>query len=393
MNKVNSKNDKDRIRLVHFIHGMSTGGAETLVKNYMLNFDQDKFEITLLCLNHYIESPYELILTSANIKMVFVQDYLPFKNRRNVLQKIINYPFRFFWVSKLMLQENPDILHTHLQINRFLRFVKIGKDVRMFHTIHNEPEKLYPKISIRKRVDLNVTKKMVKHRGIRFIVLHRDMQEEINKLFNVSDSIVLNNGVDVERIKNAKNGKSVRSNLGIPKDAFLVGHVGRFSTQKNHDFLVDVFFEIKKRNNNAFLLMVGNGAEKKQIIKKLNTLGLEKDYLILSNRNDVPDLMNAIDVFLFPSFYEGLPLSLIEVQIAEKPCFISDKINEYVDISNLVTRLSLRQDAKEWADAIMKFKKPKKIKVNDADWDIKKITKKLEQIYLDALTEKKNGGE
>ena len=127
------------------------------------------------------------------------------------------------------------------------------------------------------------------------------------------------------------------------------------------------------------------------ITEELDVNGVSGKYLILSNRSDIPDLLNAMDVFVFPSLYEGLPLSLIEAQIARKPCFVSDTINEYVDISNLITRLSLKQSAEEWAEAIVNYKKPKKIIVNDDDWDIKKVTKQLEQIYLDALAEQENG--
>ena len=155
--------------------------------------------------------------------------------------------------------------------------------------------------------------------------------------------------------------------------------------------MVDIFREVSKKNSDAFLLMIGDGSDKDEIMKKLDNSGLKKKYLILSNRDDVPDLLNAMDVFVFPSLYEGLPLSLIEAQIAKKPCFISDRIDDYAIISNLVTRLPLENGTKKWADAIMNYKKPKKVIVDDENWDIKKITKQLEQLYLDALAENQNG--
>ena len=123
-------------------------------------------------------------------------------------------------------------------------------------------------------------------------------------------------------------------------------------------------------------------------MNKLNEAKMKNRYLILNNRNDVPDLLNAMDVFIFPSLYEGIPLSLIEAQIARKPCFISDGVNEHAIISNIVTRIALEQGASLWGDKILSYKAPNKIVVDEDDWDIRKETKKLEQIYLSALINK-----
>ena len=232
---------------------------------------------------------------------------------------------------------------------------------------------------------------LVEHRDMRFIALHERMREEIDEMFNRSDTIVLNNGVDVDVIKKAEYSKEFRKNIGILGDALVLGHIGRLSKVKNQVFLVDIFKEISKKNPSAFLLMVGDGPDKNKITKKLDNAGFKDKYLILSNRDDVPDLLNIMDAFVFPSLYEGLPLSLVEAQIARIPCFVSDKVNESAIISNLVTRISLRDSAEKWADMVLSYEKPKRIMVKDADWDIKKITKKLERIYLDALTEQRDG--
>ena len=379
------------VKLVHFIHGMGTGGAETLVKNYMMNFDKNKFDTVVLCLNHCEKSPYEDILNKMNVRMIFIQDYLPFKKRSNVFQKIVNYPLRYILIPRLIKQENPDILHTHMQINKFLVFTKMKHGMKLFHTIHNELSTVYPRNDIRKRVDYYVTKRFIKRYGMKLVVLHKKMKKEADEMFGVSNSMVLNNGVDVRKILRPKGKQNTRVDLNIPESAFVVGNIGRFSSQKNHEFLTDIFIEIQKKKKDTFLLLIGDGDGKNRIAKKLEDEGLKEKCLILSNRDDVPDLLNAMDVFVFPSLYEGLPLSLIEAQIAKKPCFISDTIDGHAVISNLVTSLSLDDGPEKWAEAILKYKKPKKIEVNDEDWDIKKITKQLEQLYLDALAEKENG--
>lgn len=379
------------VKLVQFIHGLNTGGAETLVKNYALNIDKNKFSIVVLCVSHVKESPYENILRNNGIKMIFVEDYLWFKNRKGLLAKFVNHFQRYFVVKRLLRKEAPEVLHTHLILNQFVKFARLDKKTEFFYTIHSDPKELWEKGGRVHRKDFEAAKWLVNNCEMKLIALHETMRKLANEMFGGVDIRVLNNGVDVEGINNANNSKMIRKKLGILDNALVFGHIGRFSKVKNQEFLVDVFREIDKKNSDAFLLMVGEGSDKDRIIKKLDECGLKGKYLILSNRNDMPDLLSVMDVFIFPSLYEGLPLSLVEAQIAKKPCFVSDKVNDSAMISNLVTWLPLEEGAAMWADVISSYKKPEKIVIDEEKWNIKKITEKLEQIYLDALSEKKNG--
>ena len=373
-------------KVLHLIHGLNAGGAEALVTNYFLNFKNNKISYTLLCLEHRRECLFESILEDSGVDLLYVEDYLPFKNNTNRVCKLINRLARRIIVRKIIRQKDPDIIHTHLKINSFLRFVRPRCDTIIIITVHSDPNKIWGGEGSKR--DYYAVNWLIRHYKTFFVVLHNEMMSIIHEIFDVSNTMILNNGVDVERIRLAKNRERLRRELKISESAFVMGHVGRFSYVKNQDFLVDIFIEIAKIKGNAFLLMVGDGPDKGKIIKKLENNGLGGKYLILSNRNDVPDLLTIMDVFIFPSLYEGLPLSLIEAQVARKPCFISDAINKYADISNLITRLSLQQEAKEWSETILSYKKPKRIIVNDEEWDIKKITKKLEDIYLKVLEER-----
>ena len=377
------------MRVMHLIHGLNTGGAETLVKNYFLNFDKSKNDVVLLCMYHINESPYEDVLRKAGVRIIFVEDFFLFSNKR--IARKFNRLYKYFLIRRIVRKESPDILHTHMSVNSYVRFANPKKSTTIFHTIHTNPKALWDCSKKGRARDLIATRWLVKHRDMRFIVLHEKMRKEINEMFGRNDTIVLDNGVDVEKINNAKNSKIIRKELGIPEDILVLGHIGRFSKVKNQEFLVDVFKEVHKKNGKAFLLMVGDGPDKAKIAKKLNSSGLEGCYLILSNRSDISDLLSAMDVFVFPSLYEGLPLSLIEAQIARKPCFVSDRVDESATISNLVTGLPLKNDASKWVEAILSYEKPKKGVVDEKEWDIKKITKRLEQIYLDTLAGRQNG--
>lgn len=373
------------MKIMHVIHKLDIGGAQTLVKNYMLNFDNKKNDAVLLCLNHEDSSPYEKELSNRGIRVIYAQDYSLFKRRKNGIAKIINRYYRYIIVKRIINEQSPDIIHTHLAVNRFIKFAKPKRGTKLFYTVHTEPRAIWQANKKNGRVELRAARWLVDNYNMKFFVLHEKMKKKIDEMFGVDDSIILNNGIDVVKIKNPKSSTQMREEFGIPKDAFIMGHIGRFLRVKNQTFLVDVFIEVAKKNGKAFLLMIGDGPEKKMIVDKLNNARLNDRYLILANRDDVPSLLNMMDVFIFPSLYEGIPLSLIEAQIAKKPCFVSDGVNEHAIMSNLATRIPLEQGALTWSQVILSYRTPKKIIVDEDSWDIKKETKRLEQIYLDVL--------
>lgn len=370
-------------KIMQFIHGMTMGGAETLVKDYLLNLNKKEYELVLLVMKKY-NTLYEKILEAHGIKVIYIDKETKLSKKNNIVSRIINYIKRYITVKKVINIEEPDILHIHLPIESYVKFAKPKKPIKIFSTIHSAPQELYNN-TYKRQKELKAAKWLVKNYNMRFIVLHNDMRKEINKMFNVDNSIILNNGIDFKRFENPKLKMDIRRELNIPENAFVVGHVGRFSKVKNHNFLIDVFNEINKKNENSFLLMIGNGREINCIENRLHKLQLDNKYLILKDRIDIPDLMNAMDVFIFPSTYEGLGIVLIEAQKMKLPCFKSDVVPNYAIISNLVTTLSLDDNPYIWADKVLNYKYPAKININEKEWDIKMVVQKLEKIYQDKI--------
>ena len=142
-----------------------------------------------------------------------------------------------------------------------------------------------------------------------------------------------------------------------------------------------VFEEVRKRKTKAFLLLVGDGKLKMMIQDELRSKGLAEYSLILSNRTDIPDLMNAMDVFVFPSIYEGLPVVLIEAQKMKLPCVISDTISNYVNISNLVRVKSLHASEVEWADSILEPFPVDTEYDHLEEWDMRNVVAHLMKLY------------
>ena len=166
--------------------------------------------------------------------------------------------------------------------------------------------------------------------------------------------IFLPNAVDLRRFSMHEDArKKYRRDMGL-EDKLVIGHVGRFLNAKNHSFLLDVFAKVHEKKPDSVLLLIGDGgSEKQHVIDKACELGIAESVLLSGNRSDVPELMSTMDVFVFPSLWEGMPATVIEAQAAGLPCLISDTITTDVDISPLVKRLPL-DDAGIWAEEVLK---------------------------------------
>jgi glycosyltransferase involved in cell wall biosynthesis len=162
-------------------------------------------------------------------------------------------------------------------------------------------------------------------------------------------------GIDLSPFAQPVCREAVRAEFHIPQDAFVIGHVGRFTEQKNHALLLNVAAEMMARDANVYFLLIGEGELRPAIMARAAALGLGERVIFAGSRADVPRLMRgAMDAFLFPSHYEGLGLVLVEAQAAGLPCVLADVVPHEADIvPPLVHRLSLHQSPGVWADALL----------------------------------------
>ena len=256
-------------RVVHFIHGLNTGGAETLVKEYALGLDKSKYDVIVLCYQH-CDSPYEKILEKSGVKVVYACDDMKLWGKKGIIPKVVNHYQLYFEIKKKLRELKPDIIHTHLSLNSYVKFAHLPKTVKLFHTVHSEPKAIWNGKTKHSKYDYLAAKWLIKHRNQRMIVLHDAMKQEVDQLFEINNSIVLNNGINFSKFEHAKSKFDMRAELRIPKDSFVVGHVGRFTDVKNHLFLLKVFSKIYEHDKTAFLLMVGAGEEKDNVQQVLD---------------------------------------------------------------------------------------------------------------------------
>ena len=205
-------------------------------------------------------------------------------------------------------------------------------------------------------------------------------------MFKTSDFEILNNAIDTKRyIYNEEKSLEMKEKLGVT-DKFVIGHVGRFRFQKNHSFIIDIFKEVCKKEPNSTLLLVGDGPLEEEIKKKVDDLGLLDKVKFLGARDDVNDLMQAMDIFILPSLYEGFGIVLIEAQASGLKCVISDSIPTDAIITKKVKRLSLDDDISIWVEEILSNKSERKEGIKDIEkskYDITSNAKWLENFYVE----------
>ena len=165
---------------------------------------------------------------------------------------------------------------------------------------------------------------------------------------------IIHNGVDLGVFKFYPEERAkIRAELGIDDGIRVVGHVGRFDEQKNHTFLIDIFAKMLEKDKDLKLLLVGKGRLQDQVREKASELGINNKIAFAGVRSDVPHLLSAMDVFVFPSIYEGMPNTVIEAQATGLPCIIADTITREADITGLVQYMPLG-NTEDWAQAAMK---------------------------------------
>ena len=199
----------------------------------------------------------------------------------------------------------------------------------------------------------------------------------------------LHNALDTQMYRfNVKKREKIRKEWNM-EDAFLVGHIGRFNHQKNHMFLIDVFYEILKIDPKARLILVGKGELEGQIKEKVHKLRLDNYVIFTGVRSDVSDILSALDVFIFPSFFEGMPNTIIEAQTSGLPCLISDTITYEAKITDIVSFASLQETASVWAKKAIQisrnvFNKDAYAKqMQERGYEIKNCAKDFERLIFE----------
>ena len=355
---------------------MDRGGAETMIMNYMRNINRNEISFDFLTNRDY-RAAYEDEIESLGGKVYHMSPQLP-GHFRQYKKEMKNF-----------LKEHPEyrIIHSNLEERSYLPLKiakKMGVPVRISHA-HNRPLGFDIKTIVR-----YYFRWRLKGVNTHMFACGYEAGDWLYGKKSRDKVILINNAIDAkEYAYNPEKSIEIKKKLGI-EGKTVIGHVGRFFTQKNHPFLIDIFKSIHDKDPNTVLLLVGGGesddALKNKMKEKVKTLGLEESVQFLGVRNDVADILQAFDLFLLPSLYEGLPVTMIEAQASGLPCVISDKVPIQCDITGNTKVVSLETSTDKWADIVLnyaeKFNRTNTFeKIRKAGFDIKENAKWLEGFY------------
>lgn len=361
------------IRVLQVIGAMGAGGAETMLMNWYRKIDREKLQFDFL-VHHKAESCYEEEIRSLG----GVVYHLRFADDHNITK----------------------------YKNDLNAFFKAHPEYKIVHGHHSSYGRWYLKAAKQAGVPVRISHSHIASfsktvTGVIFYILSRMYKKYANVHFACSVAAgnymygkipfeVFNNGIDTARFRfNDAARQRVRADFGFNDSITVFAHVGRFHHQKNHDFLIDIFNAYVRDNANCALLLIGEGPLQGKIKEKVKSLGLTDKVQFLNNRNDVPDLLSASDLFLFPSFYEGLPLTLVEAQTSGLPIVCSDTITDETKLTDYYYPLSLKRPLSEWVDTINQAIK-KEINRNQSALNVKSrgydsydVAMKIQKYYLE----------
>ena len=291
-----------------------------------------------------------------------------------------NLPHYFRYMSQFF-QEHPEykIMHSHIDSMSYLPLKagkKAGVPVRIAHSHNTSIDK-----------DMKYWLKMYYRGRITGVSSHYLAcgQEAGEFLFKGKPFEVIPNAIEKEPFLFSESlRENKRRELGL-KDELVIGHVGRISYQKNHRLLVQIFNEIVKINPKSRLLIIGVGEKEEEIRKLVSDLGITDKVMFLGKRTDVSELYQAMDAFVMPSFFEGVPVVGVEAQFSKLPCFFSDKVPEEVKFSQATSFIGLEEKPEVWAQQILHslalIPDRKNIILTDNRYDINESYTVLEDLY------------
>lgn len=362
------------IRVLHVVTKMDAAGLETLLMNIYRSIDRNKIQFDFLT-HRDSEGFYDKEIIELGGHIYSVPPINPLKH-----VEYISALDNFFWTNRHKYK----IVHSH--INTFSMYPlraaqKAGVPIRIAHS-HASGGSLDIKIPFKIYTRMNLKKYSTHNFGCS---ANAGKYLFGKKAVNLKNFSIINNAIDSKMYTYSELIEhKIKNKLNI-EDKYIIGHVGRFTKLKNHSFLIDIFKEVHKKNNHARLMLIGEGELESKIKRQVKDAGLENEVLFMGVQDNIPEIMQAIDVFVLPSISEGLPLVIIEAQAAGIPCVVSPAVPKEAVITSSVFSHSLQEGTEVWTNSVLKAKKIKKYDtysvILSSGYDISDEAKKIQLFY------------
>lgn len=359
-------------RILHIIPSTALGGTSSFIMNIYRNIDRKKMQFDFVAFNKG-ELHDEIIDMGGHIF------YFEWIKKQGIISYIRN-------LRNLIKDEGPfHAIHAHQSYKAVFSLIPArleGINNRIAHTHAISPETKWHNIL------LPFLKRLTLRNSTTLLACSHIAGE---KIYGKDNFIVLPNNIDSKKFLNTtiRDRMSIRRELNIPEDILLIGHVGRFSEVKNHKFIVDIAKELKNKDKEFKILLVGEGPLREEIINDINNKELNNNFIILKPRDDINKIMKSLDIFICPSLFESFSIVLLEAQVTGVPSIASSNIPKDVDLNlGLLKYENINNTETKWAKEIINIKTHPNIKkeeirkrVIEKGFDTNSIIEKLISVY------------
>lgn len=364
------------MRVLFYINTLGVGGAERIVSEEAKYLKNSGHEVAIMVL-YKLGSIVEEDLSVNGIPILSIDKGNTLIGKMGKIKRVIFRHFIKNRINQIISEFSPDLIHINTNA-KYLNLFSFPAD-RMVFTFHSQVERFLHIGGLRNKLNL----REYASKGMWFTALSNNMLNEIEVLYSTKRIQLIPNFIDVKELrKNTYSKQFVSSEFGIPEDAYIVGHVGRFHPVKNHDKLLLVFREIIKTNPSAYLLLIGSGSPKEieSLKDNINKLGLSERVVLCGERMDATSIIASFDVLIMPSISESFSLVTLEAQANNVKCVISDCIPQDIICNTNCISLDLDLDDVIWAKNALKPLPCKQIK-NIVLFDHSNVLKHLLEYY------------
>lgn len=368
------------VKVIHMAP-LSTGGISklTLVIHHLM--DPQKVRFDYLVFRDRKEFLEEEAIALGGKKQIVNTE--PIKN------KFVKFVKKIVWMKKLFKEEQYDVVHvdasTPYDVIVAVSARMAGVKTIVLHSHNNGYQKSVPL----RDLFMGVYKKLMPFTVTDYVTISESAAEFMfpKKVVKEKKYRFVRNGIRVEDYQYNENDRTTARKEMKLEGKFVIGHVGRFVYQKNHDFILKVFSRIQKKHPESVLLLVGEGIRKAEIMREAEVLGLSESVIFYGVTHDIRKMLLVMDAFIFPSHFEGLGIAAIEAQTCGLQVYGADTIAEEVNVTECFHRMH-GWDADYWADTIwegrnLKNRRDYSDEVARAGYDIKAVAREMQSFYLD----------